>query len=147
MARERPLLISLMLAVLLSLSSNAQEPTADSHIQANVPKGKSFQEYLKRDLTSYFCKAYKDCRVEFEFLRNRPTQTGIAYPKYYLWTKAFSGNKLISEGAVRVAAIDQKHFDVTNFLAADEIAASPAQVEQIFPAALVHKIIAKAGHQ
>jgi hypothetical protein len=125
--------VPLLLVLLVFLPSRAQDANA--------------REFLQRDLTSYFCKGYKDCHVEFELLQNGPTATGVSYPKYYLWTKALSGNHLISEGAARVAAIDQQHFEVINFLAADDIDASPAQVEQLFPASLVDKIIAKAAHR
>ena len=145
MSRGGPLPLSLILLMLIAVSSIAQSP-ANSNIQSDATDSSSFNESLRRDLTAYFCKTYKKCRVDFEFLQNVPTPTGVSYPKYFLWAKAFSANKLISEGAVRVAAIDQQHFDVINFLDADEITASPADVEQIFPAALVQKIIAKAAH-
>jgi hypothetical protein len=117
---------------------------ADSHIEANVPKGALFNEYLNRDLNSYFCVASKGCVVEYELLRDGPTQTGISYPKYYLWVRCSTKNAVDREGAVRVAAIEQKRFDVTNFLSRDEISKSPEQVASVFPAALVDKIVQRA---
>ena len=56
-------------------------------------------------------------------------------------------DKLKTEGAVRVAAVEQKGFDITHFLSAQEIARSPKTVSGIFPAPLVDKIIQKAGHK
>lgn len=132
--------------VTLCMALGCTNPIADSHIEANVPKGKTFDEYLTRDLSSYFCTT-KDCRVEYEFLREGPTQTGISYPKYYLWVRCFTGGKLTAEGAVRVAAVDQKGFDVTDFLSAKEIVTSPDEAAGIFPAALLDKIGKKARHE
>src|SRR3954447_2349408 len=106
----------------ISGSCYAQDATPSrptSHVEANAAKGGLSDEYLRRDLTSYFCKGEKDCRVEYEYLREGATQSGVAYPKYYLWVKCFEKDKLTTEGAARVAAIEQKTFDVTNFLQAE----------------------------
>ena len=137
------------LLCVLTDGCHAHDPMASiatSHIEANEPNGKLFGEYLKRDLTSYFCKETKDCRVEFEYLRNGATQSGVSYPTYYLWTKCFTEEKLKTEGAVRVAAIDQSYFTVTDFLSAKDIVASSNGVGRIFPAALVDMIVKKAQH-
>lgn len=123
-------------AVTLLFQFGCIDPIAESHIEGNVPKGKAFEEYLRRDLTSYFCTT-KDCRVEYEFPRNGPTQTGIAYPKYYLWVRCFSGGKLSTEGAVRMAAVDQSAFDVRQFLSAKEIIASHDKAAGVFPSDLL----------
>jgi hypothetical protein len=145
----RNLLIGVLL-VGVSGDCHAQDPMtslANSHVEANATKGRLFDEYLKRDLTSYFCKGRKDCRVEYEYLREGATQSGVAYPKYYLWVKQFEKNKLRTEGAARVAAIEQTTFEVTNFLQAEDIAATPEVVGNVFPAALVEKIVQKANHR
>jgi hypothetical protein len=138
-------LISIAIATLCFVVG-CTDPIANSHTEANVPQGKAFDEYLSRDLTSYFC-TNKDCRVEYEFLREGPTQTGIAYPKYYLWVRCFTAGKLTSEGAVRIAAVDQATFDVTHFISAKDIVASPDEVERVFPAALLDKIGRRARHE
>ena len=109
-----------------------------------MPKGALFDEYLKRDLKNYLCAESKDCTVEYELLREGPTQTGISYPKYYLWARCLRKPTVECEGAVSIAAIEQKRFDVTNFLSRDDISKSPERVGSIFPAALVDKIIQKA---
>ena len=116
---------------------------AKSHIEGNVPKDK-FDEYLSRDLNNYFCGGVNDCRVEYEFLRTGPTQTGISYPKYYLWAKCLKGGKITMEGAVRVAAMEQEGFDVTHFISRAQITADPTEVASVFPAPLVDKIVQKA---
>ena len=122
-------------------TSACGDPIADSHIKANVPACGQFSNLLARDLQSYFQAA----SVDYELLRQGPTQTGISYPKYYLWVKVRnSSGGLSSEGAVRVAAIDQARFEVTNFLPAQDIRAKPTAVEQIFPRPLVESILSRA---
>ena len=146
---QKPLSLFLMCCA-LAVSCPAQSAISEigrSHIEANVPRGKLFDEYLRRDLKRHFCEGAKDCKVDYELLREGPTQTGIAYPKYYLWVKCLRGSSVSAEGAVRVAAVEQKRFDVTDFLSRKEILASPSQVASIFPAALVDKIVQKAGHK
>jgi hypothetical protein len=141
--------ITVAFLVSLACYGAAQDPMtslAESHVQANAPKGKLFEQYLKRDLTRYFCKDRKECRVEYEYLRQGATQSGVSYPSYYLWAKCFSNRKLETEGAVRVMAIDQKYFDVRNCLGAGDIAAAPEKVGNVFPAALVDKLVEKAEH-
>jgi len=119
--------------------------TANSHVEANVPQGRFFDEYLKRDLQSYFCwEPNKACRVDYELLRNGPTQSGLSYPKYYLWVRCFKDGKLVEEGAVRVEAVEQNGFSVTHFLSRKDILASSDSVTSIFPAPLADKIIENA---
>jgi hypothetical protein len=133
---------SLLAMVALIACTN---PIASSHIEANVPNGKLFDEYLKRDLEKHFCSAdVKQCQVKYELLRKGPTQTGISYPKYYVWLQCFSGDKLLTEGAARVAAMEQEQFDLTHFLTRKQILEDPEQVATIFPAALQEKILYKA---
>jgi hypothetical protein len=142
----------LILAFLLCLASlegchGSQDVLTDvakSHIEGNVPQGKLFDELLMRDLTNYFCRNSKDCKIEYEFLREGATQSGTSYPKYYLWVKTIKGSTVAEEGAVRVAAVEHKSFDVTHFLSREQISQSPSQVASIFPAALVNKITEKA---
>jgi hypothetical protein len=131
---------------MLCVAAGCTDPVASSQIEGNVKKGKAFEEHLERDLSSYFCTD-KDCRVEYEFLPDGPTQSGTSYPRYYLWVKCFTGEKLTREGAVRVAAMDQTAFDVTHFVSAKDIVTSPGEVAQIFPAALLDKIAKKARHE
>ena len=82
--------------------------------------------------------------MKYEFLREAPTQTGVAYPKYYLWVRKMNVTTVTEEGAVRVAAIDQSRFDVTQYVSRERILASPSQVASTFPAALVDQIVQKS---
>ena len=137
------------IAFLLVLASGckAQDPlagVAESHINANVPADQDFDAYMKRDLASFLCKEAQGCRVEYSLLREGPTQTGIAYPKYYVWVISYQQDKVLKQGAARVAAIDKQAFRVTDFLPREEILESPGQVGNIFPAPLVSKIIQRA---
>jgi hypothetical protein len=107
---------------------------AESHIKGNVPPPSRFDRYLRRDLTAYFTRSTgKKVTVQYEFLREGPTQTGIAYPKYYLWVKVRSGRKLVDEGAVRVAAIDRQRFAVTHYLPKAEMKKAPEAIDGVFP--------------
>lgn len=119
-----------------------------SHIEANVPDKNSFNNLLERDLRVYFARTLKKhdlLRVEYNLLREGPTQTGIAYPKFYLWTKVYSGKEVVDEGAIRVAAVDRERFEITDFVSKRKIIAKPANVELVFPAALTEKILRLAG--
>jgi len=80
--------------------------------------------------------------VEYELPREGPTQTGIAYPKYYIWVKCFKGQKVASEGAVRLAAIEQKGFEITDFVSCEQIRASQSVV-LIFPPDVAEKVLGK----
>jgi hypothetical protein len=124
-------------------TANCQDAIARSHIDANVPPHDVFEKVLTRDLRNALCKLPKQpCQVEYELLRKGPTQTGIAYPKYYAWVKVANGESK-QEGAVRLAAVDM-HFEVTDFLAAEKILKVPESVAAIFPAALSNPIRQRA---
>jgi hypothetical protein len=119
---------------------------AESHIKANVPAQKDFDPFLKRDLTAFFRQSSTTpIRVEYQLLREGPTQTGIAYPKFYAWVKVFSGSRLSKEGAVRLAAIDKARFEVTQFVPKAEAASDPQALARVFPAALIPLILEKSG--
>ncbi len=122
------------------------ESIAESHIKGNVPDEKDFRNFLIRDLQAYFKESLKkDVRVDYELLRKGPTQTGIAFPKFYAWIKIYEGGSLIDEGVVRLAAIEKKRFTITNYLGKSEIKRNPQSVEGVFPKPLVEIIKEKAG--
>ncbi|GAB4013753.1 hypothetical protein GCM10028808_33970 [Spirosoma migulaei] len=118
----------------------AMQQIQRSHIDANVPNKHKFDAYLKRDLEKYFSGKYGKVSVKWEFLREGPTQSGVAYPKYYLWTKVYENETLITEGAARVAAIDQIEFDVRDFLSLPNIKKDIPGIYQIFPPAVCETI-------
>lgn len=143
------LVLALVGSVILSCKWLVREPVnnanlesiRDSHIDENVPNAKDFDIVLKRDLASYFSREKKkDVKVDYELLREGPTQSGASYPKYYVWVKVMERNKMIDEGAVRVAAVDKTRFDVTDFLSKSELKSDPDKADKVFPAPVAAKI-------
>lgn len=115
---------------------------AESHIDANVPDKTEFDRLLNRDLTEYFNQYLKKpVTVQHELLRNVPTQVGVALPKYYLWVKVYQADKLIEEGAMRVAAEEKRHFEVLQYFTTTEINANSEKIYAIFPKDISEKII------
>lgn len=117
-----------------------------SHVEANVPEDAAFARLLQRDLDAFFAgRGFGGAAVSFDLLRAGATQSGVAYPKYYLWVRVRASDGRSTSGAVRVAAIDRRRFDVTDFLSASEIKADPGIVRSVFPAALVPGIVERAA--
>jgi hypothetical protein len=112
-----------------------------SHIEGNVPAEAEFDAMLQRDLATYFsASASAGVSVSYEMLRKDPTQSGAAFPKYYVWVTVRSRDGAQRKGAVRLAAVDKKQFNVTDFLPAEDIRTTPDRAGEIFPAALVPRI-------
>ena len=134
-------------AFLACASCHAQIPgVAESHIAANVPSTNDFRPFLIRDLRAYLKPMHGDkLSLDYELLRVGPTQSGIAYPKFYLWLRATNAEKTVIEGAVRVAALEKKRFDVTDFVPRADMVSHPDALDRIFPQALIEKILIKAG--
>lgn len=128
-----------------SQSSEVIESIAQSHIDANVPAAADFDEFLKRDLLAYFSpEGDKDTAVEYQLFRKEPTQTGIAYPKFYAWILIKRKNVGVKEGAVRLAAIEKKKFAITDFLSRENAIKDPEAAYGIFPRAVADMINKKA---
>lgn len=139
--------IILIVGLLISATASAQSLLQQSHIEGNVPEPQVFEMILKRDLVAYFKSnrlATID-RVEYRLLRDAPTQSGIAYPKYYAWIDIYSGKNLLQHGAVRLAAIDKQRFEVTHFVSRKEIQDNAPVLDAIFPAALIPLIVQYAS--
>jgi hypothetical protein len=118
-----------------------------SHIEANVPNEIEFNNLLKRDIAQYFrAKGINKFEITLDLLRKGPTQSGVAYPKFYLWVKLMNNNNVLSEGAIRVAAIDRTRFEVTNYLTKQDIKSNKDTVFTIFPRALCGNIINRANN-
>jgi hypothetical protein len=116
-----------------------------SHIQSNVPDEPDFSGWLQRDLNAYFAaRGLQSPRISFEMLRREATQSGVAYPKFYLWVRIGSADQRVTSGAVRVAAVQRERFEITDFLSTAEIIGDPDRVGTIFPALLVPGIIERA---
>jgi hypothetical protein len=140
-------LASILLTSTLGMNVQAQPDLQGSHVEANVPSRETLERFLIRDLTSYFSQftGKPISSVKVTTLRDAPTQSGAAYPKYYFWVSISCASTLCAEGAVRVAAIQAERFEVTDFLSKDAIIASPEDVSHVFPAALVARIYGLAG--
>jgi len=117
-----------------------------SHIRANVPPDSSFMTLLERDVRAYLvAQRLPSKSVEIELLRKGPTQSGVSYPKYYLWIRAAEESGPYVEGAMRVAAIERVRFDITDFTSAASIRSDPASLASIYPALLAPAIRRHAG--
>jgi hypothetical protein len=119
-------------------------PVAQSHMDANVPDAASFDILMQRDLSAYFEKTLETSgkvHVDYQLLRKGPTQTGVSYPKFYVWAKVSNGGHVVTEGAARVAAVNRTRFTVTDFLGRDQILAEPEKVNMVFPSALNARIV------
>lgn len=129
--------------------AHSQTQLQQSHIEANVPDAAAFEKILQRDLLDYMKVrgAQTVSRIQYSLLREAPTQSGTAYPKFYAWVKVYAGKELLVQGVVRAAAVQRSRFDVTHFLDAAAIRSNPEALKAIFPAALVPSIIqqSKAG--
>ncbi len=146
--------ILLLLTILFALSGSAAaqsflfDPQED-HIAANVPTREHFASYLERDLLAHFRSEFSPevKSVTWELLREGATQSGVAYPKFYLWVRVTSKGGPLVEGAVRVAAVDRKGFDVTHFIPSKDVLADPQAVSSTFPSALIPAIKSRAGRR
>ena len=82
-------------ASLLSLAG-VFASVGESNIEGNIPEPQDFDRFLKRDLESYFAQPNgRKVTVEYELLRDGPSQAGTAYPKYYAWVDVFDGTRRI----------------------------------------------------
>jgi hypothetical protein len=108
------------------------------HIKANVPPDAIFMKLLERDVRAHLVSNRLPSKnVKIELLRKGATQSGISFPKYYIWTHAVDVSGHHVEGAMRVAAIERIRFDITDFTLAASIRSDPAQLDAIYPALLI----------
>ena len=132
----------LMLA-LAAFAVGACDPIQRSHIAGNEPSVEQADSILRRDLSRYFAaRAGVPVRVKYAFLRRGPTQSGAAYPKFYLWVVARDTvtSRALAEGAVRVAAIERARIEVTHFLPRSDLARNPESADSVFPSLVVAEI-------
>lgn len=111
-----------------------------SYLDANIPDQSKFDSLLARDLVGYFSQNSELVKVNWEFLRDGPTQSGTSYPKFYLWVKVYQNNKLLKEGAARIQAIEKTRFDVTDFVDLNQIKPKTKDIYSIFPGPVCEKI-------
>lgn len=129
-----------------STSADIFRDIQESPIQGNVPETSSFDLFLKRDLTSFFqAKFQKSMEISYELLRQGPTQSGVALPKFYLWVRVGDKGTIIEEGALRVAAIEKTSFEVLQFISKAEIQTNSTCIDAVFPKALEEEIRRRAA--
>jgi len=134
------------LAAASAFGQASMEGVGRSHVEANIPAPDDFNRLLHRDLTAFFGgRTGQSVQVEYRLLRDGPTQSGVAYPKYYAWVRITAGSAVVEEGAVRLAAIERKRFEVTDYVSAVTVRSDPKSVESVFPRALVPAILKSAG--
>lgn len=114
-----------------------------SHVDGNIPDAQIFDSLLTSDLEKFFTPLYGSQTMHWEFLREGPTQSGVSYPKFYLWVNLNNKGKLVSEGAVRVEAIDKIRFNVTDYVDINQIKKKSKDIHMIFPGPVCDKIEAK----
>lgn len=142
--------MKVLAALFLALScgvASAQPELQRSHIEANVPPADAADAYFRRDLLQFFQAAgYPEATgVQAEALRLGPTQSGVAYPKFYFWVSLTAQGKPLITGAVRVAAIERQRFEITDFVSAADVRAKPDRLARVFPAALIDSIVGRAA--
>jgi hypothetical protein len=126
-------------------SGQTMQDLQSAHIAANVPVGADFEAFLVRDLTAYFVgQGLPAPTVTYELLRDGPTQSGVAYPKYYVWAKAVGSDGTVVEGAARTAAIERTRFEITDFVTRQAIMANPDSLAMAVPAALRDATVERA---
>lgn len=134
---------SFLLGLLLAPFAGA---ISRSHVEANVPPdGQQFDALLTRDLEHYFkAKVQSEVKVAFELLRLGPTQTGIAFPKFYAWVviRSRATGQDISQGAVRLSA-QAGTFVVTDYISLADMKANPGILNEVFPGPVVDRIRAR----
>lgn len=120
----------------------------DSHVNANLPPDADIDQVLRRDLGQYFASARgKAVAIDFEWLRKGPTQSGVSFPKFYLWVRLADGASIDDRGAVRVAAVGGSRFEVTDFLSERSIRAEPHAIYRVFPKAVCERISEKLAEK
>ena len=116
-----------------------------THIAAHVPIGGDFAAFLLRDLAAYFERqGILAPVVTYELLRDGPTQSGVSFPKFYVWVSATASNGSVVDGAARVAAVGRTHFEVTDFVTREQIITQPDSLDLVVPAALIDIVVERA---
>ena len=143
--REHLKFLTLLIACIGAVQVSAHVHQ-NNHITTNLPSTyEEFTEIVQRDLDSYFSKAEKESvSTSYELLRKQPTQSGVAYPRFYAWVVISINNKIIKQGAIRLTAIDGTRVDVTDFIKSDDIVANPSSIESVFPKSLCDGIRQRA---
>ncbi len=145
----RPALVALVVATSCACSQPTEQEVApsiaQSHVDANVPPSIDLDRFLRRDLEAYFGSTDDKVAVQYKLLRDGPTQTGAAYPKFYVWVEVKHGDGSSQQGAVRLAAIERKTFEVTDFVAETDIRTRRVDIYRVFPGPVCEAIKSRLG--
>ncbi|CAN5402843.1 hypothetical protein BH10ACI2_BH10ACI2_20990 [soil metagenome] len=141
------LIATLALAGASSGCSTIIRSIVGSRSDADVPDDKDFERILTHDLTEYMTdKSDEDIKVTYEMLRDGPTQSGVALPKFYIWIEKRSADgTLIEDAAARIAAVGKTHFDIVQYYDRERIKKEPDLIKKVFPAEVSEKIFNKVG--
>ena len=117
----------------------------NSHVGANMPEHEKLHSVIKQGLVEYFKKNYSATDLDYQLLRDIPSQVGVSYPKLYAWVevKGTSPGKL--SGAVRLSLREKKYCVVTHFLSSQDIRKNPKSAFFVFPTGLLPKVFSKCG--
>lgn len=120
--------------------------TSDERPEASVSSSPMAQNpALAAALADYLAPTLgDDLVVDYTLLRDIPTQVGVAVPKYYVWFVASQQGQTVADGAARIAALSEDRFTVLNLVSRPDILDDPAQLERIFPTALIPDIERRA---
>jgi hypothetical protein len=111
----------------------------------SAPPAIIFQRILSRDLLAYFAATGTAAtRVDYSLIRDPTGLSGSARPQYYAWVKAYSGEQIVREGAVRFAAVDRSRFEITHFVERNSIIRDPEWISAVFPSPVLTAILARA---
>ena len=141
---KRLAIIPLVLASLL-LFSEAQANPFNSHVSANMPEHEKLHSVIKHGLVEYFKKNYSATDLDYQLLRDIPSQVGVSYPKLYAWVEAKGTNPGKLSGAVRLSLREKKYCVVTHFLSSQDIRKNPKSAFFVFPTGLLPKVFSKCG--
>jgi hypothetical protein len=120
-------------------SAQEVEVQNDSAVLQNISSS------FERDLTKYFFgETPAGAKVDYELLRQGPTQVGVAYPEYYIWIKASKNKNIITEGSARLQQTDRAQFLITDYINLQTIRENPSALEKVFPKALIQNILTRA---
>jgi hypothetical protein len=80
------IILAFLAVTTLAQGNDLMSDLRQSQSDANVPDKEDFGRILNRDITKYVTDAGdKNITVKVELLREGPSQSGVALPKYYIW--------------------------------------------------------------
>jgi len=135
-------ILFLILMLIPAYPATAQlEDVQRPHTEGNTPPVASFALFLNRDLLAYFkIRNATVNRVEWKFLRQGATQSGVSYPKFYVWARLYNHKQFLESGAVRIEAVDKNEFLVTDYVSRASVQKNPRITDSIFPALVCIRI-------